>query len=94
MENGRTYPVAMRGAPNAKHRQLALPGLPDRVSTSESVDAYFLPAGGIESIIQQGNVVYTDSQPPEKRMQAWASLYTPSDRILPFTGSPRVEAVP
>ena len=93
MENGRTYPVAMRGAPNARIVN-ATPGQPDRVSTSESVDATFLPQGGIESVIQKGNVFYTDNQPPDKRVQAWAAnaRYTPSDQILALTGSPRVES--
>jgi lipopolysaccharide export system protein LptA len=62
------------------------------VSTSRTLDAKFLPEGGIASIIQQGSVVYTDNQPPDKRTQAWAdkALYTPDDRILVLTGSPRV----
>ena len=69
-----------------------MPGLPDRVSTSQTLDAAFLPEGGIRSIVQQGSVAYTDGQPPEKRTQAWAdkALYTPADRILLLTGSPRV----
>ena len=68
------------------------PGLPDRVSTSQTLDATFLPQGGIASIVQQGSVAYTDGQPPEERTQAWAdkALYTPADRILLLTGSPRV----
>jgi lipopolysaccharide export system protein LptA len=66
--------------------------LPDRVSTSQTLDATFLPEGGIASIIQQGSVAYTDGRPPDKRTQAWAdkALYTPADRILVLTGAPRV----
>jgi lipopolysaccharide export system protein LptA len=62
------------------------------VSTSQTLDASFLPQGGIASIIQQGTVAYTDGQPPEKRTQAWAhkAVYTPADRILVLTGSPRI----
>ncbi|MGA7359938.1 MAG: LPS export ABC transporter periplasmic protein LptC [Candidatus Sulfotelmatobacter sp.] len=83
--------TSMHGAPDAKIVSVA-PGQPDRVSTSQTLDATFLPQGGIASIIQQGTVVYTDGQPPEKRTQAWAdkALYTPADRILLLTGSPRV----
>ena len=92
-ENGRTYPVAMHGAPNARIVNTA-PDQPDRVSTSDSVDAVFLPQGGVESVIQKGNVVYNDNQPPDKRMQAWAAnaRYTPSDQLLTLTGNPRVES--
>ncbi len=89
--DGKSKLTSMHGAPDAKIVNLA-PGLPDRVSTSQTLDAAFLPEGGIASIVQQGSVAYTDGQPPEKRTQAWAdkALYTPADRILLLTGSPRV----
>ncbi len=82
---------SIHGAPDAKIVNLA-PGLPARVSTSQTLDAQFLPQGGIDSIIQQGTVAYDDGQPPTKRTQAWAekALYTPADRILVLTGNPRV----
>jgi lipopolysaccharide export system protein LptA len=68
-------------------------GQPDRVSTSDSVEANFYPQGGLESITQKGNLAYSDNQPAEKRTQAWANSgrYTPADHILVLTGSPRVE---
>ncbi len=87
--------ISVHGAPNAEIVNSA-PGLPDRVSTSETLDVAFLPessdASGISSITQQGKVAYTDGQPPEKRTQAWAdkALYTPADRILVLSGSPRI----
>ena len=83
--------ASMHGAPNAKIINLA-PGAPDRVSTSQTLDATFLPQGGIASIVQQGSVAYSDNQPMEKRTQAWAAkaVYTPSDKILRLTGNPRV----
>ena len=82
---------SIHGAPDAKIVNLA-PGLPARVSTSQTLDATFFPQGGIESITQQGSVAYDDGQAPSKRTQAWAdkALYTPADRILVLTGSPRV----
>jgi len=91
--DGRTYPVRLHGAPNARIVN-STSGHPDRVSTSESVEAAFLPQGGIQSVTQKGRVFYTDNQPPEKRVQAWASnaAYTPSDQILILTGSPRVQS--
>jgi lipopolysaccharide export system protein LptA len=88
---GRNHLASVHGAPNARIVN-STPGQPDRVSTSESVDAAFPPQGGIDSITQQGNVAYTDGQPPDKRMQAWANSarYTPEDQMLVLTGSPRV----
>ena len=84
-------PASVHGAPNA-HIVNSNPGQPDRVSTSESVDAILLPQGGLDSVTQQGNVAYTDGQPPDKRMQAWANTarYTPADQMLVLTGNPRV----
>jgi lipopolysaccharide export system protein LptA len=89
--NGRNTITTMHGAPNARIVN-STPGEPDRVSTSDFVDAKFLPQGGIESVTQTGNVIYNDGQPPEKLMQAWANTarYTPADQILLLTGSPRV----
>jgi lipopolysaccharide export system protein LptA len=92
-ESGRTYPVSMHGAPDARIVN-SNPGQPDRISTSQTVDAVFLPQGGIEAVTQKGTVFYTDNQPPDKRTQAWASSarYTPTDQILVLTGSPRVQS--
>ena len=89
--DGSSRLTSIHGAPDAKIVNLA-PGLPDRVSTSQTLDAAFFPQGGISSVIQQGSVAYDDGQAPSKRTQAWAdkALYTPADRILVLTGSPRV----
>jgi len=89
--DGSSRLTSMHGAPDAKIMNLT-PGLPDRVSTSQMLDATFLPEGGIASIIQKGSVAYNDGQVPTKRTQAWAdkAVYTPADRILVLTGSPRV----
>jgi lipopolysaccharide export system protein LptA len=83
--------TSIHGAPDAKIVNQT-PGLPERVSTSQNLDAAFFPEGGISSVAQQGSVVYDDGQPSSKRTQAWAdkALYTPADRILVLTGSPRV----
>ena len=88
---GKNHLANLHGEPDARIVSSS-PGQPDRVSTSESVDAVFLPQGGVDSIIQQGNFVYTDGQQPDKRMQAWANSarYTPADQMLVLTGSPRV----
>jgi lipopolysaccharide export system protein LptA len=89
--DGRDHITDVHGAPDARIVNSA-PGQPDRVSTSDSVDAVFLPQGGIDYVTQVGNVAYTDGQQPDKRMQAWANSahYTPSDQMLVLTGNPRV----
>ena len=94
--DGGNHLASVHGAPDARIVNSAA-GQPDRVSTSDVVDAIFfpqggLPQGGIESITQQGNVAYTDGQTPDKRVQAWANnaRYTPADQFLVLTGSPRV----
>jgi lipopolysaccharide export system protein LptA len=83
--------ASIHGAPDARIVN-SVPGSPDRVSTSETLDAAFLPEGGISSVVQQGSVAYTDNQPLEKRTRAWAdkAIYTPTDQTLMLTGSPRV----
>jgi lipopolysaccharide export system protein LptA len=88
---GKNRLASLHGAPYARIVS-STPGQPDRISTSDSVDAAFLPQGGIDSITQQGNFVYTDGQQAEKRMQAWGTTarYTPVDQMLVLSGSPRV----
>jgi lipopolysaccharide export system protein LptA len=83
--------TSVHGAPDAKIVNSA-PGLPDRVSISQTLDAAFLAEGGIASVVQQGSVAYNDGQPPDKRTQAWAdkARYTPANQILVLTGNPRV----
>jgi lipopolysaccharide export system protein LptA len=91
MSDGKNHLTSVRGAPEVRIAN-SVQGEPDRVSTSDSVDTAFFPQGGIESITQKGNVTYSDNQPAEKRVQAWANAgrYTPADHILVLTGSPRV----
>jgi lipopolysaccharide export system protein LptA len=88
---GKSQLTSIHGAPNARIVNVA-PGVPDRVSTSQTLDAAFLPEGGIASIVQQGSVAYSDGMSPEKRTQAWAdrARYTTGDRVLVLAGSPRV----
>jgi lipopolysaccharide export system protein LptA len=89
--DGSSYLTAIHGAPDARIVNQS-PGQPTRVSVSETVDATFLPQGGIAAVTQQGNVAYTDDQPPDKRTQATAdqARYAPNDQMLALTGSPRV----
>jgi lipopolysaccharide export system protein LptA len=91
LSTGSSRLAAIHGAPDAKIVNSS-PGQPERISTSQSVDAIFLPQGGVKSISQQGAVCYTDGQIPGKRVQAWADngRYTPADQMLLLTGNPRV----
>ena len=88
---GRNHLARVHGAPAARIVN-STPGEPDRISTSDAIDASFLPQGGIDAITQQGNVVYTDGENLEKRVQAWAdsARYTPFDQMLMLSGNPRV----
>ena len=76
----------LHGSPNAVITSVT-PGQADRVSTSNALDVAFRPQGGIESIVQQGDVHYHDGQ-----RQAFANqgLFTPADHFIVLSGSPRV----
>src|SRR3984957_5023687 len=78
----------IHGAPDARIVNQG-PGQPERGSTSETVDATFLPQGGIATVTQQGNVNYADDLSLDKRTQATADLarYTPADQMLALTGT-------
>jgi lipopolysaccharide export system protein LptA len=77
---------AVHGAPNAKVMS-SVAGQADRVSTSQQIDAAFRPSGGIDSIVQQGSVAYTDG---ERQARADRARYTPANQVLELTGSPRI----
>ena len=89
--DGKSHLTTIRGTPDAQIVNQG-PGQPKRVSSSEIVDATFLPQGGIADVTQQGKVTYTDDQAPDKRTQAKAdqARYTPADQMLALTGNPRV----
>ena len=76
---------SVHGAPDARIVNSA-PNEPDRVSTSDVLDVAFHPAGGIESVVQTGNVAYVDAD-----RKAWGdrARYTPDDQMLYLNGSPR-----
>jgi lipopolysaccharide export system protein LptA len=78
--------TSVRGAPHGRIVNTN-PGQPDRVSTSDKLDASFRAASGIQAITQEGHVAYVDAE-----RKAWAdhAKYTPADQILVLTGSPRV----
>jgi lipopolysaccharide export system protein LptA len=90
---GKNHLVSLHGAPDVRIVS-STPGEPDRVSTSDSVVATFRDQGGIESVTQLGNVVYSDGQTPDKPMRAWANTarYTPDDQMLLLAGNARVSS--
>ncbi len=92
VREGHNHLARVHGAPNARILNSS-PGQAGRISTSDSVEATFLPEGGLDVLTQTGNVHYTDGEAGEKQMQAWADLarYTPADQMLILSGSPRVE---
>jgi lipopolysaccharide export system protein LptA len=78
--------TSVRGAPHGRIVNTN-PGQPDRVSTSDNLDASFRPASGIQAITQEGHVAYVDAE-----RKGWAdhAKYMPADQILVLRGSPRV----
>jgi lipopolysaccharide export system protein LptA len=60
---------------------------PDRVSTSDGIDASFWPGGGIHALVQQGHFTYKSGA-----QQAFAdsARYMPADQVLTLNGSPRI----
>jgi lipopolysaccharide export system protein LptA len=77
---------SVHGAPNARIVN-STPGQPDRVSTSNALDAVFHPGKGLQAIVQQGDVHFTDGS---RQASAQHARYTASDQMLELTGSPRV----
>jgi lipopolysaccharide export system protein LptA len=60
---------------------------PDRITTSDTIDAAFRPGTGIGTVVQQGHFAYRSGT-----QQAFAdsARYAPSDQMLTLTGSPRI----
>ncbi len=83
---------SLHGAPQARVLQTTA-GEPDKISTSDSLDATFDQAGGISGFVQQGNFQYHEGQPGTKvNRAAWAdkATYNSVAQVLVLEGSPRV----
>ena len=80
--HGEAHARLVTGAPAGSH-----PLQPDRISTSDSIDAFFRPGTGIENVVQAGHFVYAAGS--QKAFAASAN-YTPADQMLALTGSPRI----
>ena len=59
----------------------------NRVTSSDSLDAFFQPGAGVSALAQQGHFTYADGS-----QQAFAdrARYTPADQVLLLAGSPRI----
>lgn len=83
---------ALHGAPDAKVVQ-STPGQPDKISTSQVLDATFSPNGGVSGFVQHGNFRYREGQPGAKvDRAAWADKanYNNLSQVLVLNGSPRI----
>ena len=76
----------LHGAPDARIVS-SIPGQADRVSTSRDLTVAFDPAGGISSLLQIGDVHYSDGPRTATGQRA---RYSPADGVLVLTGAPRV----
>jgi lipopolysaccharide export system protein LptA len=81
----------VHGAPNARVVTTVPPqdnaAQLDRISTSDSIDAYFRSGTGVESLLQRGRFAY---QSGTQRAFAEQARYTPADQILTLNGGPRI----
>ena len=76
----------LHGAPDARIVS-SVPGQADRVSTSRDLTVAFDPAGGMASLLQVGDVHYSDGPRTATGQRA---RYSPGDGVLVLTGAPRV----
>jgi lipopolysaccharide export system protein LptA len=60
---------------------------PDRISTSDVIDAFFRPGKGIDKLLQQGHFQYAAGT---QRAFADSATYTPENQLLVLNGSPRI----
>ena len=60
---------------------------PERISTSDSIDAFLRPGAGVNALVQQGHFTYRAGT-----QQAFAdqARYTPANQILFLSGVPRI----
>ncbi len=74
------------GAPDSRVVS-AVPGQPAKISTARRLTVNFDSAGQIAGIVQEGDFRYTEGA---RSARAEKAQYTPANRMLVLTGSPRV----
>jgi lipopolysaccharide export system protein LptA len=82
---------SMIGKPDAQVVSYT-PGQPDKVSTSQQIEAEFAPEGGISQVTQRGDFHYTEHLPRGGDRAAWAdsAVYSSATETLVLNGRPRV----
>lgn len=60
---------------------------PERVSTSDIIDAFFAPGTGMQAAVQQGRFTYAAGT---QKASAERARYTAADQMIALSGSPRV----
>jgi len=71
------------------------PGLPDKVSTSDTMVAQFTPGGEVSRVVQEGNFRYREgegskNEPGGRTSFAERATYSPQEDALTLQGSPRI----
>lgn len=71
------------------------PGLPDKVSTSDTMVAQFTPGGEVSRVVQAGNFRYREgesskNEPGGRTSFAERATYSPLDDAVTLQGSPRI----
>ncbi len=71
------------------------PGVPDKVSTSDTMVAQFTPGGEVSRVVQEGNFRYREgesskNEPGGRTSVAERATYSPLDDSVTLQGSPRV----
>jgi lipopolysaccharide export system protein LptA len=79
------------GEPNA--RVVSTPaGQPEKISTSDKLEAFYTPQGALADVAQQGKFQYHEKLPKDGERIATADTahYSPTDDMLHLLGSPRI----
>ncbi|MGA3125075.1 MAG: LPS export ABC transporter periplasmic protein LptC [Candidatus Korobacteraceae bacterium] len=71
------------------------PGMPDKVSTSDTMVAQFAPGGEVSRVIQEGHFRYREGESSKSELGGRTSFaeratYSPADDSLTLQGSPRI----
>ncbi len=88
--DGASRPRALHGEPQARVVS-STPGQPDKVSTSRELDVLFDRGGAITSVVQEGDVRYTEG---ERRASGGRGRFSPAEGTVELTGSPQASDGP
>ncbi len=79
----------------AVHVTSRSPGVPDKVSTSDTLVAQFAPGGEVSRVVQEGNFRYREAAGPKGELGGRTSFadvatYSPPEDALDLQGHPRI----